>query len=53
VSKISLRLPDAAHSAFLRAARLKGKTMQAVLAAYTAGYEKRVRRELEEGKIKF
>lgn len=52
-AKVSLRLTPEARSAFLRAARLKGKSMQSVLAAYTAGFEKHVRKELENGKIKF
>lgn len=50
---VTLRLPKSARAAFLRAARLKGKTMQSVLADYAAGFEKRVRRALEEGRIAF
>jgi len=52
-AKITICLTESDRAAFLRAARLKGKSMQSVLAAYTAAFEKRARRDLEIGKIEF
>lgn len=50
---VQFKLSPQERAAFLRAARLKGGTMQSVLAAYSAGFERRVRRALQEGKIAF
>jgi len=52
-AKVTICLAAEERSAFLRAARLKGKSMQSVLAAYAASFERRTRRELEAGKIVF